>query len=178
MQRREEEHDAEASAWARATHRVVLATNSPFVQTFFQDLARDQMGSWAIHIVTVDVSGVEVDSPCLSDAAVAVVHTDPDVPAAQAVCTALGAGWPALPIIALVSSVRAVTPWYVEALLRGELAGLLDLEATAAEVVAGLEAVTRGRVAVSVARDPVHTAALGAALLARESTSEMSRSLI
>src|SRR6266498_3002069 len=101
MQRREEEHDAEASAWARATHRVVLATNSPFVQTFFQDLARDQMGSWAIHLVTVDVSGVNVDSPFLSDAAVAVLHTDPDLPAAQAVCAALGVSWPALPIIAL-----------------------------------------------------------------------------
>jgi hypothetical protein len=126
------------------------------------------MGSWAIHLMTVDASGLDVDSQILIDGAVAVVHTDPNLPAAQAVCTSLRVTWPALPIIALVSNVRAVTSWYVEVLLRGELAGLFDLEATAAEVVAGLGAVARGRVTVSVALDPVHTAALGAALLSRE----------
>jgi DNA-binding CsgD family transcriptional regulator len=48
------------------------------------------------------------------------------------------------------------------------LAGLVDLETTADEMRAVLDAVARRRLVVSVAQDPTHTVALGASALGRE----------
>jgi DNA-binding NarL/FixJ family response regulator len=122
------------------------------------------MGALAIHIMAADASVLDDHAACLVEAAVAVVHADPDRPAAQDLCAALSVGWPALPIIALVSNVRALTSWYVKALFEGALIGLVDLETGSAELQCALEAAAHGRVAVLVAGDPVHGTALAAAL--------------
>ena len=170
MEQHEDRDHAEDSAWAQAGLRVVLATNSPFVAGFFTNLARERMGFIAIHVLAVAASALVDHVRYLEDAAVAVAHSDPDFPAAQALSAALGISWPGLPMIALVSSVRAITPWYVSTMLRAELSGLLDLEASATEVVSVLEAVAHGRVGVALARDRVHAAALADALLRPEPT--------
>jgi DNA-binding NarL/FixJ family response regulator len=168
MQERDKGRLAEEISWARADRRVALATNSPVVRTFFENLANQPIGSVALHIITLDACVLDEHARYLADAGVAVVHTDPDLLAAQALCATLRAKWLALPILALVSNIRAVTSWYVDALFEGELAGLLDLETTAEEARSVLDTAAGGRVAVSVARDRVHTIALRAALTGRD----------
>lgn len=174
MEQRGGRDHAEDAAWTQAHLRVVLATNSPFVVGFFSNLARERMGFLAIHALVVAASALADHVGYIGEAAVGVVHSDPDLPAAQALFAALGISWPGLPIIALVSSVRAITPWYVSAMLSAELSGLLDLEATATEVVTVLEAVAHGRVGVSLARDRDHQTAIADALLGREPTAAAS----
>jgi len=154
--------------WAQAADRVMLATSSPFVESFFEDLAREQGGSLAIHIVGVDASALKRHNAYLDDAEVAVVHSDPDLAAAEALCAVLEVSWPTLPIIVLVTSVRTVTPRCVSAMLRAEISGLVDLETSAAELLSTLRGVGHGRVRVSVSRDRVHAAFVAAALLDRE----------
>ena len=170
MEQRGGGEQAHRSAWSLAEVRVILASTSPFVQGFFEDLAREPTASIVVHRVAVDASTLEQHVDYLDDAAVAVVHSDPDLPAAQALCQSLSTNWPALPIIALLSSVRSITPWYVNAMLRAELSGLLDLETSPAELVSVLEAVARGRVVVSLARDRLHAASIAEALLGTEPT--------
>ena len=168
MERRAEGEHATNSAWADAGLRVALATNSPSAAGYFEDLARERMGVMAIHVLALAASALVDHSPYLDEAAVALVHSDPDLPAAQALFAALGSSWPGLPVVALVTSVRALMPWHLSALLRARLAGLLDLEASSSDVMSVLEGVAHGRLGVSLARDPVHAAALADALLGRE----------
>jgi DNA-binding NarL/FixJ family response regulator len=171
MEQREDGEQARRSGWSLAKVRVILATNSPFVQGFFEDLAREPTAAIAVHVIAVDPSAVEHHVEYVVDAALVVVHSDPDLPAAQALCRTVGSRWPGLSMIALVSGVRAVTPWYVNAMLRGELSGLLDLETSPAELVSLLESVARGRVSVSLARDRAHAASIADALVGRKPSS-------
>ncbi len=166
----EEAPDGDELEWERAERRVVLAANSQFVRAFFQALVSERQGSLAIHMLAMDASLLGAHARHLDSAALAVVQTDPDLLVAQAICVGLSVGWPALSIVALVSSVRVLTPWYLEAFLRGELAGLIDLETTAEEAGSVLEAVAHGRAAVSVGRDPAQVAALGTQVAVRRPT--------
>src|SRR5260370_13944117 len=101
-ERQDESVSADESAWVQADRRVVLATDSPFVHSFFQGIASEQAGSLAVHPLSLGSSGLQDHARYLSEASVAVVQTDPDLLVAEALCAALGVAWPMLPIIALV----------------------------------------------------------------------------
>jgi len=147
--------------------RVLLATRSPVVESFFVELARAASPPMPLDRVPLDAGTLERSWGAVALATVAVVDTDAavDLPAASAVCQVLRTRRPDLPILGLVYAVQAVAPWHVEVLLAGDLAGLLDLRTTAAEVLAILPRIALGRVVIYVQLDREHGAALRDALL-------------
>jgi DNA-binding NarL/FixJ family response regulator len=143
--------------------RVLLATGSPVVCTFFAALGRD--GPLSFTVDSVPVASAE--------ATVAVVDTDAsaDESALIAFCATLHTQRPALPVVALVYTSQAITPWHIQALLGGQLRGILDLRATEDEIRLSLAGVARGSVAVHVRFDPEHASVLSQALIRPEQLS-------
>jgi len=150
-----------AGADRTALHLLVL-TSSPVLRIFFADLARrspPSTGLAAVQHLDFVMECAALTSDVLAEASAAVVDTngeEADLTVAMSLCRKLRTERPDIPILAMVYTAAAITPWHVEALLEGDLAGLLDLAATAEDVLWALSAASRGDTVVCMRRTPAH----------------------
>ncbi len=157
----------------RAKLRVLLATSSPIIQLFFAELANDPADPFIVDAVPVTVSAVEEQLDALRAVNIAVVDMAPmpDLAAVIGFCEALHSQRPSLPVVALVHGPWEVTLWQVRRLFIGEVSGLLDLQATPAEMRLALRGVLGGAIVVRLQRDLEYGARRPAALASSSSDS-------
>jgi len=153
--------------------RVLLATSSPILQMFFAELANDPADPFIVDAVTATVSALEEQLDALRAVNIAVVDMAPmpDLTAVIGFCETLHRQRPTLPVVALVHEPRDVNLWQVRCLFSGELSGLLDLQATSAEMRLALRGVLGGAIVVRLQGDLEHGAGLPAALASSSSDS-------
>jgi DNA-binding NarL/FixJ family response regulator len=128
--------------------RVVVMANHPPIQASFADVARANQGRVLVGTLSLDARAVADASDLLGASAVAVVDASVDPAEAVAVCEAIGAGHPRLPIAAVFCCEHAAAAADLRGLLAAGVGGLLDLQLSAQETVRVLEAVARGEGAV------------------------------
>lgn len=76
---------------------------------------------------------------------VAIIEMGSDMIEASAACARVSALEPAAPQIALIYCTRVLNRWHLERLLRGELAGVVDLQASLSEIANALRSIARGK---------------------------------
>jgi len=84
--------------------RVLLATSSPIIQTFFATLAGGEVDSFVVDTIPLAVSALHEQHNLLTEAGVAVVEMAPAAELSGAIrfCEALHAQRRDLPVVALV----------------------------------------------------------------------------
>jgi DNA-binding NarL/FixJ family response regulator len=124
---------------------VVVVTSRPTVHAFFAEIARLHEASATIALLPLDARAVSAASDGLTAASVAVVDASVECAEAVAVCVAIRAVRPRLPITAVFCCPHAATAADLRGLLAAGVEGLLDLQLSAADTLRVLRGVARGQ---------------------------------
>lgn len=92
----------------------------------------------------------------------ALIEMGSDLDAARDACARVAEGEPSARRVALLYCTRVLAPWHLQALLYGDLAGVLDLQVTVNELVFALRAMARGTTTFLLESDTAHTQTLSA----------------
>jgi DNA-binding NarL/FixJ family response regulator len=138
--RHDERHPGKANDF-----RVVVLTGRPTVRALFAEIGRLREASVAIVVLPLDARAVDVASGDLGAADIAVVDASVERVEAIAVCTAIRALRPSLPISAVFCCPHAATAADLRGLLAAGVEGLLDLQLSAADTLRVLRGVARGQ---------------------------------
>lgn len=127
---------------------ILLITDRPAVAAFFDVVRR--CGGRPAALSCMVLAARPPAEQLVTAVTAAVVDVAPDPVRAISVCRDLRQRRPTLPIVGLLCCSYAVTPWHVLELLAAEVDGLLDLHASAAEVLHALHGLARGDVVLQV----------------------------
>jgi len=139
---------------------LLLASNRPAIRVFFENLAQSATPPFVVWSLPVRVDTLAAHREQVATARVAVVDATPDPVAALQICQELRTQRPALPITALLCCPHSVTPWHLRTLITAGVNNLLDLHATAEEVLRVLHSVARGDVVLHVQLNHEHSTLL------------------
>jgi DNA-binding NarL/FixJ family response regulator len=123
---------------------VLVVTSHPMVRAFFADTGRQGEDSVRITVLALDSRAVAAARDPLATASVAAVDASIDPTEALAVCKAIRADRPTLPITALFCCAHSATATDLRALLAAGVDGLLDLQLSAHVTLHVLRDVARG----------------------------------
>jgi DNA-binding NarL/FixJ family response regulator len=129
---------------------VLVAASHPTVRALFVDIGRHSPGSVFITVLALDPRAIAAASDRLATASVAVVDASLDPSEALAVCKAILADHPALPISAVFCCPHSATAADLRAFLAAGVGGLLELELSAEDTLGALRGVARGEAALHV----------------------------
>ena len=144
---------------SRATF-LLLVTNRPAVHTFLENLGQSATPPVVVRPIPARVDTLAAHSELVATTAAAVVDATPDPVAAIQICQELRTRRPSLPLAALLCCPHSVTPWHLRTLVAAGVSNLLDLQATAEEVLRVLQSVARGNVVLHVQLTNGHGALL------------------
>jgi DNA-binding NarL/FixJ family response regulator len=124
---------------------VAVLTGRPTVRAFFADMGRLHDGAVSVALLPLEARGVAGAEQPLAAAKVAVVDASVERTEAIAVCAAIRARHPKLPITAVFCCPHAATSTDLRGLLAAGVEGLLDLQLSAPETLRVLRGVARGQ---------------------------------
>jgi DNA-binding NarL/FixJ family response regulator len=129
---------------AAADIHLLLATGRPAVHDFFTGLG--------VHVSSIPVAADAVahDRERLSNATVAAIDVALDPPAGIALCRALHAQRPELPVLAVVCCPQALIGGNLGAVLDSDICGLIDLCSRREDVKRAVLAAARGDFVLSL----------------------------
>jgi DNA-binding NarL/FixJ family response regulator len=130
-------------------HVLVLAGH-PAIRALFADTGRHGVDGVRITVLPLDSRAVAAAREPLATASVAAVDASIDPTEALAVCQAIRADRPTLPITAMFCCPHAATATNLRALLAAGVDGLLDLQLSARDTLHVLRGVARGERALHV----------------------------
>ena len=130
-------------------HVLVLASHPP-IRALFADTGRHGDDGVRITVLPLDARAVAAARDPLATASVAAVDASIDPTEALAVCQAIRADRPTLPITAMFCCAHSATATDLRALLAAGVDGLLDLQLSAHDTLHVLRGVARGERALHV----------------------------
>src|SRR5436190_2516589 len=139
---------------------LLLVTNRPAVRVFLENLGQSATPPFVVRPVPASLDALAAHSEHVATAMAAVVDATPDPVATIQICQELRTRRPSLPLAALLCCPHSVTPWHLRTLIAAGVSNLLDLQATAEEVLRVLQSVARGNVVLHVQLTNGHGALL------------------
>jgi two-component system, NarL family, response regulator DevR len=124
---------------------VVVFSGRPTVRAFFTEVGRSHDDAVSVALLALDADAAAAAEELLAAANVAVVDASVERGEAIAVCAAVRAQHPKLPITAVFCCPHAATSTDLRGLLAAGVEGLLDLQLPAAETLRVLRGVARGQ---------------------------------
>jgi two-component system, NarL family, response regulator DevR len=124
---------------------VTAFTSRPAVRALFSEIAREEGDVIALSHAPLEAAAVERTAGALAEAGVAVVDASADHGEAIAVCEAIHALRPGLPISAVFCCAHSATAAGLRELIAAGVEGIVDLQLSPADTVRVLRGVARGQ---------------------------------
>lgn len=153
---------------------VMAFTTRPAVRALFAEIARDEQNAITMHHAALDAAAVEGAAGALATAGVAVVDASPDHAEAIAVCEAIHALRPGLPISAVFCCAHSATAAGLRELIAAGVEGIVDLQLSAADTARVLRGVARGQGAFHLQLAAGPSSSLAELLTSPDATGELS----
>lgn len=151
---------------------VAVFTSRPAVRALFSEIARDEPDALALRHAALEAPAVDADT--VAAAGVAVVDASADRAEAIAVCEAIHALRPGLPISAVFCCAHSVTTAGLRELISAGVEGIVDLELSPADTVRVLRGVARGQGAFHLQFAAGPSSSLAELLSSRDAARELS----
>jgi two-component system, NarL family, response regulator DevR len=153
---------------------VVAFTTRPAVRALFSEIGREEAQAISMHHATLDVSAVDGVAGALATAGVAVVDASADHAEAIAVCEAIHAVRPGLPISAVFCCAHSATAAGLRELIGAGVEGIVDLQLSPADTVRVLRGVAHGQGAFHLQFAAGPSSSLAELLTSRDALRELS----
>jgi two-component system, NarL family, response regulator DevR len=124
---------------------VVGFTSRPTVRALFSEIGREEADTISMRLAALEVAAVERLASAVAAAGVAVVDASADHAEAIAVCEAIHALRPELPISAVFCCAHSATAAGLRELIAAGVEGIVDLQLSSADTVRVLRGVARGQ---------------------------------
>src|SRR4051794_3168781 len=124
---------------------VVAFTSRSTVRALFSEIGREGRDAISMRLAPLEAAAVEETANALAVAGVAVVDASTDRAEAIAVCEAIHALRPGLPISAVFCCAHSATAAGLRELIDAGVEGLVDLQIASADMVRVLRGVARGQ---------------------------------
>jgi DNA-binding NarL/FixJ family response regulator len=136
---------ARPDQWMASRFRVLVVSGRTTVQALFADIARQSRGAVGLIVLAMDARAVAEASDALASASVVVVDASIDRAEAVAVCEAVRADEPRVPISAVFCCPHSAAAADLRGLLAAGVGGLVDLQLAADETLRVLQGIARGQ---------------------------------
>jgi DNA-binding NarL/FixJ family response regulator len=124
---------------------VVGFTSRPTVRALFSEIGREEADTITVCLAPLEVAAVERLASAVAAAGVAVVDASTDHAEAIAVCEAIHAHRPGLPISAVFCCAHSATAAGLRELIAGGVEAIVDLQLSPADTIRVLRGVARGQ---------------------------------
>ncbi len=121
------------------TPRILLATNRPSVETFFDEYRGQSPVAFALVSIPLDETRLDQFTSVIEQADAAVIDIGGDPDGGVRVCNALRTKRSELRIVAIVCCPKPTFAWHIQALIDTRVNEVLDAEATPSEIFAALQ---------------------------------------
>jgi DNA-binding NarL/FixJ family response regulator len=148
---------------------VVAFTRRPAVRALFSEIGREEADTISLHHAALEAAAVDGTADELAQAGVAVVDASADPAEAIAVCVAIHALRPGLPVSAVFCCAHSASAGALRDLVAAGVEGIVDLQLSPADTVRVLRGLARGHGAFHLQLGP-----LAELLASRDAVRELS----
>jgi DNA-binding NarL/FixJ family response regulator len=153
---------------------VVAFTSRPAVRALFTEIGREAKDTISMHHAALDAATVAGAADALTRAGVAVVDASADHAEAIAVCAAIRALQPGLPVSAVFCCAHSATSAGLRELIAAGVEGIVDLQLASVDTVRVLRGVARGQGAFHLQLAAGPSSSLAELLTSRDAARELS----